>query len=284
MRARAATQQAYRGARLVPANGVQRIRAGRGLGDSIYLQSVVRHLLDTRGAKLEVLTDWPEVFRPLAGRVSLQPFVREKAHLISHYTGRKHVAGTDQFQDMCLQVGITEPVDLRLDWTATGARRPVGCRPDQRLILVQLPRKPMDRVDQFGQEVLPDCSAIQRVLDYLRARGTYLVQVGAGKPLHRFNGIGLDLANRTTIPQLLDLAQACDGVVGYPSFLLPLAESFRKPGLFVWSRRIEKAAHPFVRAITPTKVVHRKDLIATVWDDATDAQLQEAADALLGSR
>ena len=39
------------------------IRGGRGLGDALYVQGVVRHLVGL-GQRLAVRSDWPEVFRP----------------------------------------------------------------------------------------------------------------------------------------------------------------------------------------------------------------------------
>ena len=239
------------------------IRGGAGLGDSIYMQSVVRHL----GGELEVCTNYPDVFRGL--NVKLSPFRKTNIQILAHYSMRKGVQGTTQFEDVCHTAGIREPVDLRLDWTPTsdpGIEGPFLC--------VQLPRTPMGRTDGFGKELLPDCRVIQRLIDKAKDRYT-IVQIGSGEPLYRFTGIDVDLANQTTVAQLIDVVNASDACLGYPSFIVPLAESLDKPVTVVWSRRGLKAAHEYVRRITPAKVLHKKSSRYLI-DDATEEQIAQA--------
>lgn len=271
------------------------IRGGSGLGDSLYLQAIVRHLIQ-KGESVEACTDWPDLFEPLAilakGRLELSPFRRTDVDRIAHYVSRKSVPGTSQFEDCCIRAGVAGPIDLRLDWevkaTATAAffeMRPGQMRASGQalwpVILVALPRSPMGRSDGFGAELLPDCRAIQRIIDRLHGRA-FIVQVGAGEPMFAFDGLNLDLANRTTVRQLIDVASLADGFIGYPSFMVPLCESFAKPGLFVWSRRGLNASGvrpDFIRTITPGKVLHRETSRA-VLDDVYSPDLDEAADAL----
>lgn len=256
------------------------IRSGKGLGDNLYLQSIVRHLAD-RCEQLEVCTHYPDLFRPLAGKVTLSAWRRDRIDKVAHYVERKTVAGTDQFVDCCIRAGIKERFDLRLDWTPLNdalvhrvwsQRKPV--------IVVQMPREPMGRTDGYGADLLPDCRTLQRVIDHIGARAAF-VQIGAGEPLFRFRGIDIDLANQTTVADLIDVAWAADAALGYCSFIVPLAESLRKPLLLVWSRRGLKSRTEFIRQITPAKIVHRPETTRVVMDDADDAQLQRAADAFL---
>lgn len=271
------------------------IRAGSGLGDSLYLQAIARHLV-AKGEEVEVCSDWPDVFSPLsrgqaAERFKVSPFRRNPVDRVAHYTTRKSVPNTDQFEDCCIRAGISGPVDLRLDWevtdagtaaffeTCTGQARAIG-EGLWPVILVALPRAPMGRSDGFGAELLPDCHVIQRIIDRLHGRA-FLVQVGTGEPLFRFSGLDHDLAGKTTVRQLIDVASLADGFLGYPSFLVPLCESFDRPGLFVWSRRGLTACGvrpDFIRAITPRKVLHRASSRAVV-DDAPEAEIDEAVDA-----
>lgn len=256
---------------------MKRIRCGSGLGDSIYLQSVVRHLVG-KGEQLEVCTDYPDVFLPLAGKVHLAPFGKERIQILAHYSTRKGIAATDQFEDCCINAGICEPVEMRLDWVPQNtalvdqlraAGKPVVC--------VQLPRAPMGRTDGFGKELMPDCRVIQRAIDEVRS-WAYLVQLGSGEPLFNFKGIHLDLADRTTVADLIDVGCAADGFFGFVSYFVPLAESFDKPALFVWSRRGLNAPKTFVRQITPHKVLH-KDTSRFVMDDAPGDELKGELDA-----
>lgn len=245
------------------------IRAGKGLGDALYLQAVCRHLVK-RGERLKVATSWPDVFLPLGKAVECVEFTRSNIDVVAHYSMRK-AHGTRQFQDCCIQAGIVGPVELRIDWETQGAlpnaiRSAAGDRP---LVAVQLPRNPMDRKDKFGDELLPDCSRIQVAIDAARARGAYVIQIGAGSARYQFSGIDWDLANQTTVVDLMDIAAEVDAFIGYVSFIVPLAESFDKPLLCIWSRRGLKAAHHYVRQITPQKILE-KPTSRAVFDDAPD--------------
>lgn len=226
-----------------------------------------------------VRSDYPDVFRPLGRRVEVTPFDR-RVDILAHYSARKGLRGTTQFQDCCRAAGITDEVDLRLDWVVQDEALVRRVKEDGRpVVVVQLPRAPMGRTDGFGAELLPDCRSLQLAIDTVRERAL-VVQVGAGEPLFRFTGIHADLANRTTVGQLIDVASVADGFIGYCSFLLPLAESFHRPALMVWSQRGLKAGHPYIRQITPTKVIHRSDTTRAVMDNDKDA-IREAAHEFL---
>lgn len=239
------------------------IRSGSGLGDSIYLQSAVRHLVD-RGEEIEVCSNWPDVFRPLASRVKVSPFRRDHVDIRAHYAMRKHIPHTDQFQDVCIAAGIRGPVDFRLGWVPRNAKLCNTVRQAGKpVIAVQLPRRPFDRTDGFGAELLPDCNVIQAAIDRIGRRATF-VQLGKGDALHRFSGINIDMSNGTSVSDLLDLASAADGFLGYVSFFVPLAESLKKPALFIWSRRGLDSPTPFINQITPKKILHRASSLHAV--------------------
>lgn len=256
------------------------LRAGRGLGDSLYLQSVARRFVE-RGRAVKVLTDWPDVFLPLAGKIAVAPFSRPEADIVCHYTAGKKNPRTTQWQDCCQRAGIPLDTPLRLDWTPLNVdlirKVKAGGKP---LVLVLIPRTPMDRHDGFARELLPDVHRIQQAIGRLGGRAK-VVQVGAGEPLHRFSGLDLDLTNATTVTDLIDLAYAADALLGYVSFFVPLAESLGKPGLFVWSRQGLKSDTDYIRTITPQKIIHRPDLLRAVIDDCPEQELEQAIDALL---
>lgn len=262
------------------------IRGGSGLGDALYLQAVARHLLG-RGERLEVCCDWPEVFAPLARRYGerlvLAPFRKHRIERLATYAMRRGVAGSDQFQDCCIQAGIAEPVELKLDWQPSNSPLSDGvelyARQHRPLLLVALPRTPFGRrSDGYGLEFLPEFALIQRVILRLRAAGATVVQVGRGAPLYRYAGLDFDLANVTSVSELLDLAAVADGMLGQCSFFVPLAESLAKPALLVWSRRGLNSANRIIRQLTPAKVLHAPSS-AFVIDDCHELELESAVDA-----
>lgn len=252
------------------------IRSGSGLGDSIYLQSAVRALVE-KGEKIEVLTNWPDVFRPLAGKVTVSPFRRNPVHIRAHYAMRKGNTGTNQFQDVCIAAGVSRHTAFRLDWKPVNKALIEQVREGGKpVVVVQLPRRPFDRSDGFGTELLPDCNVIQHAIDLIRPTAK-IVQIGKGDALHQFSGIDLDLANRTSVSDLLDVAYAADGFLGYVSFLVPLAESMSKPALLVWSRAGLNSRHEFIRQITPKKILHRDSSHAVI-DDCPEDEIRVAVD------
>lgn len=258
------------------------LRGGSGLGDSLYVQSVARHLIQTRGLRLRVNSNWPDVFRPLGEACQVVPFDR-KATLVAHYSARKQERGTTQFQDCCISAGLREPVELRLDWKmvrpewATDLTRHAGRRP---IIVVQLPRQPMNRPDGFGKELLPQREALQAAVHQLKAQDAFLVQVGAGKPVYELDYIDLNLANCTTVTDLIDIALSCDGFLGYVSFIVPLAESLAKPLLCVWSQAGLKAPNRFISSITPRKILQYRSSRAVI-DNQPEQERSAAVDAFL---
>lgn len=249
-----------------------------GLGDALYVQSIARHLV-SRGTALEVRTAWPDLFRGLAPKATVAPFTRDGIHILAHYPTRKKIQVTTQFQDCCITAGISGDVELKLDWVPTNRALIDSLQTGLPIVCVQLPRSPMGRTDGFGAELLPNCSVIQKMIDKLKGRAL-VVQIGAGKPLYAFRGIDIDLANKTSVTDLIDVSTVAAGFLGYPSFLIPLAESLAKPVMAVWSRLGLKSGQPYIQQITPAKLLHHSTSRYIV-DDANDKSISEAADAIL---
>lgn len=227
------------------------IRGGMGLGDSLYLQGVVRYFVE-KGERLEVCSKWPEVFRHYGDEIRVVPFRRNNIQILAHYSLRKPRTDTNQWQDCCITARIQEPWSLELNWKPQSALIPDG----KPYIAVSLPRIPMDRIDGFGLSLMPDWRVLQRVMDSLQQRYR-IVQIGSGKPVHQFSGIDIDLANKTTVGELIDVAHGAAGFLGYCSFIVPLAESFNKPSLIVWSHKGLQDKHAYIRQITPRKVLSK---------------------------
>lgn len=254
------------------------IRGGAGLGDALYVQSVARHLVET-GYQVEVCTAWPDVLRPLWGRVSFSPFRRDRITRLAHYSMRRFTIGTTQFEDICLSAGVPKDIDLRLDWVPANLDLIRSLQASGRPILVvQMPRAPFARSDGFGKEFLPDCRRIQHAIDMVGDRACKVL-VGSGEATFCYSGIDIDLTNRTSVPDLIDVGYAADAFLGQCSFIVPLAEGFRKPALLVWSRAGLQSAQPVIRSMTPIKILHRPSSFAIV-DDCSGVEMQQAVDAL----
>jgi hypothetical protein len=219
------------------------------------------------------------VFSQLPG-IKVVPFAKTPVTHIAHYATRKYIQGTDQFKDCCILAGVPPSIEFTLGWTPScdplvqqlrGAPLPV--------VFVGMPRAPMARTDGFGAELLTakTVKAMQAVIDELRGL-VYFVQIGTGEPLFGgLSGIDLDLAGKTTVSSLFDIATSCgSGFIGHPSFVLVMAEALNRPGLYVWSRAGLLSNSRYIRAITPAKVFHRKSSRAII-DDAKSGDIATAA-------
>ena len=247
---------------------IRRIRGGSGLGDSLYVQSVARHLV-SRGVDLEVCSDWPEVFQNLP--VTLVPFSRANIDYLAHYSKRKE-ENTDQFVDCCLQAGIKESVNLTLDWKTRDTRLTQSLA-DKRILLVHGGREPMARKDRFGRELLPNEHVFNRILESLHDV-YYIVQIGSGAQLYPLKHVDLDLTNKTSVSDLFDLASIAKRFMGQVSFIIPLAESFDKKALIVWAHKGLSSQERYIARIIPQKILH-KVTCSYVVDNWPDEKLEK---------
>lgn len=257
---------------------MQSIRGGAGLGDALYVQAIARYLV-TQGHDVEACSAWPDVFAPLAPAVKVSPFRRDGINRLAHYSQRRGVKGTTQFEDCCIQAGVPRDIPLRLDWTVRNVALVNRSKDDGRpVVLVQMPRAPFGRSDGFGMDLLPDCRRIQDAIDAIGSRAL-TVQVGSGEAMFRFGGIDIDLTNKTSVSDLLDVASIADGFLGFCSFFVPLAECFDRPALLVWSRRGLRSREFVVRQITPEKILHKTTSRAII-DDCSETAMAGAVNAL----
>jgi hypothetical protein len=259
----------------VEAHRVITARSGSGLGDSLYLRPVAEHL--ARKGLVTVVSNYPDVF--IGAPVLVEPFRRHKVDVVAHYVARKHVRGTNQWQDVLLAAGIAEALPLRFAWKVRNTalvenvRHHAAGRP---IVLVHGGRPPMDRADGFGLELLPRAEAFHTVLGALSH--AYRVRVGRDSQAYPL-ACDIDYNRATSVSDVLDLASISDAVVCQCSFAIPLAEAFDKPLLAIWSARAQSSREEFIRTATPQKILSgARDTF--VVDDWSADRLTEAARAL----
>lgn len=241
-----------------------RIRSASGLGDSVYLRAIAEHFA-RRGEKVVACTNYPDVFK--SSPVTPEPFRRTDVDIVAHYVTGKARPGTTQWQDVCIAAGVAEPVPFSFQWWrgSTGlAERVRALAGDLPVVLVHGGRVPMNRTDGFGLKLVPERRAFEAVLEAV-AGSCYLVAVGGNSLRPDAGGdcifdlpCDFDLRGATTVPELLDLFQACDGVVAQVSYAVPMAEVFDRPLLAVWSTEGLADPHPYVRQIAPAKVLSKE--------------------------
>jgi hypothetical protein len=252
------------------------IRAGSGLGDSFYLRSIAAEML-RGGEPVTVRSNYPDAFIGL--EVKVEPFDRFGVTTLAHYTTRKLVKGSNQFQDMAISAGLGSDIPLSIDWTVRnhklveGLKEKADARP---IVIVHGGRTPMERKDGFGAELLPSSSAFHAALAALD--GCFLVQIGKAEQVYPIKA-DISLNGGTSVSDLMDLGKIADGFVAQVSFCVPLAEMFDKPLLVVWAADgMSPARHYYISSITPQKVLS-KDTSCWVVDDWPVEQIKGATRA-----
>jgi len=248
-----------------------RIRGGSGLGDAVYMRPVAEHFV-RKGHAVTVCSDYPDVF--LGAGVQAEPFSRLRIDVLAHYAARKAIVGTTQWDDVCVSAKIA-PMPFAFAWAVRNralvddVRHAARGRP---LVLIHGGYVPMGRSDGFGKELLPLPSAFDAVLRALD--DCCFVRVGKGSPLYQLK-CSIDLHDRTSVSDLLDLFSACDAVVAQCSYAVPLAEVFDKMLIAVWaSKGLAHAPQAYVRQVTPQKVLSK----STSWfvvDDWSRERIEE---------
>jgi hypothetical protein len=253
---------------------VKVIRSGSGLGDSIYLRPVAEHFVKT-GASVTVKSDYPGVFAGTG--VMVDAFTRQGCNAVAHYSQRRHIAETNQWQDICISAQILE-IPLSFEWEVKNRLLVQDLKAmanGKRIVMINGGRHPMGRKDGYAREMLPDPAAFDAVLEALR--DCFLVEVGKGDELYPLRA-DVDLTDRTTEADLLDIATIARGLVGQCSFMIPLAECFDKPLMAVWASAGLVSGTPFIRQCTPQKVLS-KPTSRFVMDQSPLDEVRQAADA-----
>lgn len=256
---------------------MMRLRGPSGLGDSMYLRPIAEEFARA-GKKLVVLSNYPEVF--IGSGLKIEPFEKLTATLAAHYAGGKARRNTNQFQDMLLSVGLSPDIPLKFGWVVQNSALIEDVRQQaagRRIVLVHGGREPMNRDDGYGTELLPKPEAFLAALD-MDSSSCFFVNIGSrSKTLYELPS-HLDLRDRTSVADLIDLGSACDGVIAQCSFAVPLAEIFDKPLLIIWAARGLKSHKPYIAAVTPEKVFTADHSLA-VFDNESEERIREVAHA-----
>ena len=246
-----------------------RIRGGSGIGDSIYVRVVAEHLV-RQGKTVTACSDYPDVF--IGSGAAVEPFTRLRINVLAHYSARKPNPLTTQWEDVCDTAGVGR-IPLRFDWAVRNQvlvddlRVKAGGKP---IVLVHGGRTPMGRVDGFGSELLPRREAFDAVLGAFA--DCYTVRIGKAQQIYPLQ-VDVDMNGGTSVSDLLDLFWSCDSVIAQCSFAVPLAECFGKPLLTVWSARGLASGQPFIRQITPRKIIGAE--ARYVVDDWSEEKIRE---------
>lgn len=204
--------------------------------------------------------------------VSFAPFARHNINYLCHYTKRK-TEKTNQWEDIYLTAGLKD-VELRIDWKVKnqGLVEEVKSQAQgKKILFVHGGREPMARKDRFGRDLLPNGDVFNRTMRLLD--DFFSVHLGDSELLYPIYA-DKSLNRQTSVSDLLDIASISDAFYGQCSFIIPLAESFNKPLLVVWSNKGLHSGEHYIATITPRKILSKKTSTYII-DDWSDLQIKE---------
>lgn len=225
---------------------------------------------------MTVLSFFPDVF--IGSGAQVHPFdkslIDPRVDLIAHYAPYRQDQTSTQYADM-LRGAKLPNIPLRFDWTI----RSRGLVDELRdlaagdpIVLVHGGRPPFGRTDGVGREILPRREAFETVLGMFA--DCFTVRVGKGEQTYPLPA-DVDLCNRTSVADLIDIASICDAIVTQCGFPIPLGECFDKPVLAIWSARGLNSAQPIIPMVTPRKILS-KPTSRFVMDNWSAFELQKA--------
>jgi hypothetical protein len=195
------------------------------------------------------------------------------------YCGRKYKDHTSQFEDVCIAAGVPTDIPYQLNWTVKNEKLVAGIRKSARrkggkpVCLVVNPHKPFGRVDNWGKEITINAEVINGIIREYR-KDYYFVSV-CKTPIAKLEHIDQNMCGKTTVSDLIDIASISQCIVAQIGFALPLAESLEKPALIIFSKKGITCGSAFLEAITPKKVIHKKQLIKSIIDDESQEEINK---------
>lgn len=194
---------------------------------------------------MEVCTTYPELY---PYNVRFSEYSRLNITYLAHYSQRRKQK-TNQWQDVQIQSGVK--AELKIDWTLKNTKWLDLPRP---FTFVNGGRTPMGRKDGFGMELLPDPVGFLRALSDQPGTTVY---VGKGPRIHDVP-CDIDLNDKCSLSDLMDVASLADRFFGQVSFIIPLAEVFDRELVCVWSEKGLKSKNWVINHLTPEKVLSKQ--------------------------
>jgi hypothetical protein len=243
---------------------MKRVRGGSGLGDSLYIRPICDELM-RRGDKVTALSNYPDVF--IGSGVKVEPFSRDNIDVIAHYVEGKTNNKTNQWRDVCNRAKID--TEMKFAWAIRNHALIKRIRTEangRKIIVIHGGRSPMGRRDGFAIDLMPTRDAFLSVIESLH--GCLMVGIGSTDDRKYEIPVDIDLADTTSVSDLLDMAYICNGMIAQCSFAVPMAECFDKPLLAIWSARAKSSNQEYIRTITPQKVLSKpgSTFIMDDWD------------------
>lgn len=246
-----------------------RLNAPKGLGDAIHVRAVVIHLL-RQGELVTVFTRWPEVFADLD--ISVRP--ADEARQYDDVTSARaclqcivpYIRNLSLFRNVCLQAGIIDVVDPNIGWTVRNRALVdvVKTLADRPILIFQSLKIVANEEDKQRR---PDGEAFRRLINGHREH--FKVKLGHSQFVQDDADLAcdLDLFDKLTVTDAIDLVKIADVVCSEPSYLTILGQAFSTKVECLFSVRGLRSNIKSVAGITPERLFHNKHRATAFYDE-----------------
>jgi hypothetical protein len=252
------------------------LKGASGLGDSIYAVPIAEYYSKKHDV-VHIMSNYPELFKHIT---NVKCYKHEKLNYIRNgqeripidhrftYCGRKYTAGSSQFEDSYMSIGIKDKLKLELPWIVKNTEliESVIKKADKKAIcILSAPYEPFGREDCWGQLLRINPRMMCQIVDEFKDR-VFFIQVGNRFALHKIPGVDMDMIGNTSVSDLLDLVKIADIGLSQIGNLLPICEALNTHNMIIFSHQAMISDNKFLAAIKPEKVVHYKRLNRSVVD------------------
>lgn len=246
------------------------LNGSKGLGDALYVRAVARHLVN-RNKDVTVFTRWPVVFDGMP--LTIRPLeARNDAEDLRHVIYCSHCRVNEPqslnfFTLACKQAGIVEQVELYIDWQVKSRKLVDTIRDKARGRRVFVYQSPKRANSAEEASLRPHRSAFNSFVanhgDCFRVKlgHSSSVDIDASVPCD------LDLFDKTTVQEALDVCASADLLFSDPSFVTVMGEAMGKRFTAMLSRRAAESPSLRARSATPERLFHNKHLMTVVYDE-----------------
>lgn len=241
------------------------LKGASGLGDTIIAWPIVKYYAK-RFDIVNYMTDYPELYETIP---NVRCYPHKKLNYMIDAAGRKHpvdirftycprkyTPGSNQFEDSCISAKVSESIKLEIDWIIQNdnlVEDILAASLGKKICILAAPYEPFGRDDDFGKLLRIKPDIMQAIVDKYKDK-VYFVQVGNNNVLHQIKGI-MNIINKTTVSDLMDLVQVADFTLAQVGNMLPLSEALGTPSFTIFSSDGLKSENRFISSIKPEKVV-----------------------------
>lgn len=231
------------------------LKFNSGLGDTIQAIPVVKELLK-KNKDIKVVTRYKTLWDGICETVPFKSGVQHDKRI--SYISRRPIQDTTQFQDVCIEAGVSKNIPFKLDWTVKNKKLVKEIKNDaffsgkDKICLYDPIRMPCDQKDNIRPmfyDLMPREGIIKEIVAHFK--GVHFVNIR-------------DL--NTSVLDLIDICKSVDILLSQIGHFVCVGEALDTKAFIVYSAKGRDGEYDFVKYLTPKKIKNKETTVG-VYDD-----------------